>query len=242
MRIWVDGERITEKRAPSASGQATGYGISLPVGRLVLLLSVGALLLLGCHVGLTIYHYQVEELPWLPWRQLFDVDEENNLPTWFSEFILLVATFLLWLCARKQRSEKAPMTDHWYGLTLGFLLLALDEVAGIHETINSLIDMNWAIPGGIVAGVIGLAFIPFVRRLPPRTALLFVVAGVLYVGGAVGMELVGEPMDSDTLQYNLTTVVEEGLEMGGVILLIYALLGHMRGAGVGTLEGSFEIT
>ena len=209
----------------------------MPVGRLVLLLSVGALLLLGCHVGLTIYHYQVEELSWLPWRQLFDVDEENNLPAWFSEFILLVATFLLWLCARKQGSEQAPMADHWYGLTLGFLLLALDEVAGIHETINSLIDMNWAIPGGIVAGVMGVAFIPFVRRLPPRTALLFVVAGVLYVGGAVGMELVGEPMDSDTLQYNLTTVVEEGLEMGGVIFFIYGTARSHAGKRCGYARG-----
>lgn len=207
MRIWVDGERMTDE-PEQASGKATGHGVTLPAGGWVLLLSVGALLLLGCHVGLTIYHYQVEELPWL--------------------------------CARKQRSEEAPMADYWYGLTLGFLLLAVNEVAGIHETINSLIDMNWAIPGGIAAAVMGVAFIPFVRRLPPRTAILFVVAGVLYVGGAVGMELVGEPMDSDTLQYNLTTVVEEGLEMGGVILFIYALLGHMRGTGVGTLEGSFE--
>ena len=31
----------------------------------------------------------------------------------------------------------------------------------------------------------------------------------------------------DTLEYNLTTVVEEALEMTGVILFIHAILAHM---------------
>ena len=219
---------------------STGYGFSISPRFLVMLLSGLALALLFCHAALTIYHYQVEELPWLPWRQLFDVDEENNLPTWFSEFLLLTATVLLWLCAGKKRRDEDPLVDHWYALTIGFLLLAIDEVAGIHETINSLIDPTWAIGGGLLALGIGLGFIPFLRRLPKRTAILFVVAGAIYIGGAVGVEIIGEPLDSDTMTYNLLTVLEEGMEMFGIIFFIFVLLQYMLGAGEESLRASLE--
>ena len=207
---------------------SAGYEVAFSTRRVVIGFVVAALFLLVTHSALTIYHYSVEEVSWLPWRQLFDVDEENNLPTWFSGFLLSVVAFFVWLCARRSRSAAEPWADHWYGLAVGFLLLSLDEVAGMHETVNSLIDMSWAIPGGIIAGVIGLAFVPFLRRLPGQTALLFLLAGGLYIGGAVGVEIIGEPMDSDTMLYNLTTVVEEGMEMAGVILFLHALLSYMN--------------
>ena len=220
---------------------SAGYGFSISQRFLVILLSILALALLLCHAALTIYHYQVSELPWLPWRQLFDVDEENNLPTWFSEFLLLTTAVLLWLCADKKRRDKDPSVDHWYTLTIGFLLLAMDEIAGFHETINSLIDPTWAIGGGLLALGIGIGFIPFLRRLPKRTAILFVVAGAIYVGGAVGVEIIGEPLDSDTMTYNLLTVLEEGMEMFGVIFFMYVLLGYMRGSDAGPVRGAFEL-
>jgi hypothetical protein len=106
--------------------------------------------------------------------------------------------------------------------------MSVDEVAGIHETINSVIEAHWAVGGGILALVIGLCFVPFLLQLPRRTALLFLVAGVAYISGVIGIEILGQPMDADTLEYNLLTLVEEGLEMFGVILFLYGLLDHMH--------------
>ena len=227
-------EILNEGSAPTA------YDVRVSPRFLVTMLAVLAFALLFCHAALTIYHYQIEELSWLPWRQLFDVDEENNLPTWFSEFLLLTATVLLWLCAGKKRRDDDPSVDHWYVLTIGFLLLAIDEVAGIHETINSLIDPSWAFGGGLLAIGIGLGFIPFLRRLPRRTAILFVVAGAIYVGGAVGVEIIGEPLDSDSMAYNLLTVLEEGMEMFGIIFFIFVLTEYMLGAGEESLQASLN--
>ena len=125
---------------------------------------------------------------------------------------------------------------------MGFLFLSLDEVAGIHETINSLIDMSWAVPGGIAAVCIGLAFVPFMRHLPLWVGILFLISGVLYIGGAVGMEMVGVPIDADTLSYNLVTAVEEGMEMAGVLLFLSSLLRYMQVPGGGTLRASIDFT
>ena len=221
---------------------SASYGFSISPRFLVISLSVTALALLFCHAALTVYHYQVSEVSWLPWRQLFDVDEENNLPTWFSEFLLLITVVLLWLCSDKKRRDKDPSVDHWYTLTIGFLLLAMDEIAGFHETINSLVDPTWAIGGGLLALGVGVGFIPFLRRLPKRTAILFVVAGAIYVGGTVGVEIIGEPLDSDTMAYNLLTVLEEGMEMFGVIFFVPVLLGYMRESDAGPLRGVVELT
>ena len=71
-------------------------------------------------------------------------------------------------------------------------------------------------------------FFPFLWSLPAGTRNAFIVAGCIYVGGAVGVEIIGEPMDEDAMTYNLTTVVEEGMEMGGVILFLAALLRYMK--------------
>ena len=190
-------------------------------------LLIVAITLLACHGALTIYHYRIEELPWLV-RQLFDVDEEDTLPTWFSAFLLLIVSGFLWLCARRKEISADPWRVYWYILSVGFLLMSVDEVAGIHETLNSVIEPHWTVGGGILVLVIGLCYLPFLLRLPRRTALLFVVAGVVYVTGAIGIEILGNPMDADTLEYNLLTLVEEGLEMFGVILFLYGLLNHMH--------------
>jgi len=220
------------------------YDVTLSPRALPRALLAVALVLLACHAGLVIYHYRVEKLPWLL-LQLFDVDDENNLPTWYSSFLLLTACALLWLCGRQKRADGDPRFRPWYVLAVGFLLMAIDEVAGIHETINSLIEMTWAIPAGILALGIGLAFIPFLLHLPRRTAVLFALAGGMFLAGAVAIEIVGYTMSiralRDTLGYKLATLTEEGLEMLGVILFVYALLDYMRGPDGRVVDASLEL-
>lgn len=220
----------------SPSEAITVYSFVLAPKRLLVGLALAAFFLLGVHSMLTVYHYQIEEVSWLPWRQLFDVDEENNLPTWFSGAILALAAGCLWLCARHKRQVRDRSVNQWYVLTFGFLFMSVDEVAGLHESLNSTIQSSWVIPGGIVAFLVGLSFIPFLWNLPSRTRNYFIVAGALYVGGAIGVEIIGAPMDADTMLYNLTTVAEEGLEMFGVILFLIALLSYMRPAAGGAIE------
>ena len=62
--------------------------------------------------------------------------------------------------------------------------------------------------------------------------MLFVVGGIMFLGGAVGIELhvewYNEINYTDSLPYMLWTIVEEGLEMFGVIVFIYALVSYMK--------------
>ena len=206
---------------------ATGYRISTDSEWLVTGFALTAFALLLVHSVITLYHYQIEELEWIPWRQLFDVDEENNLPTWFSGFLLGVTSFWIWIAAEDKRRTSDRWWIHWKALALGFFVLSIDEIAGLHESFNTVTDATWAIPGGILALLVGLTFFSFLWSLPTATRNAFFLAGCIYVGGAVGVEILGAPMDADTMTYNLTTVVEEGMEMAGVLLFLMALLQYM---------------
>jgi hypothetical protein len=184
------------------------------------------LTLLSIHVGLYVYNFREEELPSLL-LQMFDLDQENNLPTWFSSFLLLNNAFFIHLHSLRKDIEKRW---HWRFLAAGFLLMAIDEVAGIHETLNSIIQINWAVPGAILVVLVGVAFVPFLLSLRLRLALLFLCAGCLFFSGALGVEWLSRNMEKETLAYMLAVAVEEGLEFLGPLLMLYAVLGELQNA------------
>jgi hypothetical protein len=187
-------------------------------------LAVIAILLLCTHLSLYCYHYLSEKLPWLL-RQLFDVDEENNLPTWFSQFLLLNNAFALGVIASSCAQEKR---HYWQALAIGFLILSIDEVAGLHETFHSAIDFNWAIPASILVAIIGIVFIPFLRSLERRVAILYLISGAIFISGALVIELLSEDMKTKSLEYALATALEEGMEMAGALLFLWVNLNILK--------------
>jgi hypothetical protein len=60
---------------------------------------------------------------------------------------------------------------------------------------------------------------------------LFILAGTIYVGGALGMEMVNaryaDLYGFKNLTYQLMTAVEEFLEMSGIAIFIYALMSYV---------------
>lgn len=187
-------------------------------------------LILAHVVGMVIY-FKVVQFPWLI-LELFDLDEEDSFGTWFSGANLLFTGCLLLLYAKSLQESKENWLA-WFILGIGFCFLSMDEIVGLHESYNSVTEFSWAIPGGILAIVIGTIYIPFLVRLPRRTLTLFCLGGAFYVGGAVGVELATEPYARNdmlmTLEYNLTTAIEEGFEMIGVVIFQSGLLKHIVG-------------
>src|SRR3990167_8888477 len=67
---------------------------------------------------------------------LFDLNTEKNVPTWFSSALLLACAFVLWRIADKTALHKGPDVGHWRLLSLGFVVLSMDETATLHERIG----------------------------------------------------------------------------------------------------------
>jgi len=164
---------------------------------------------------------------------VFDLDEEESFGTWFSSLILFISALLLAVIANHSHdTNDSPYP--WWILAGIFLCLSIDEVVGIHEYLNSMFDDTpWthiAIP---LIGCLAIGYLPFLIRLPARSRWLFLLAGTIYIGGAVGIEKYTDWYQDedllDSLAYNLWTTVEEGMEMTGIIIFIHALFGHLLG-------------
>lgn len=183
--------------------------------------------LLIAHLGLQWLHHSRVDLP-LDLHLIFNVDDEPTVPTWYSSMSLLFAAGLLYLIADQRRRARDRDAARWLGLAVGFTLMSLDEIAAFHEAFNTFSNVEWTIPGSILVVLIGAFYVPFLWRLPASTRNRFLIAGLVYVGGAVVVEHLSGPeyfpFDVDTMQYAAATAVEEGLEMAGVVLFVAALL------------------
>jgi hypothetical protein len=207
------------------------YLIQIPRIGFTRLLALLVLILVANHVMLQAFHYYSEKGHWLV-RALFDVDREDSLPTWCATVLLLLAAFLLYLIASAKSRVADRFLRHWWLLACGFLLLSIDEVAGLHESLNTVSEISWTKPAAVLLAVVGLIYLPFLWHLPRRTSIGFVVAGAIFCGGAVGVEHATdwylELYSDDSFGYNLLTGVEEGLEMLGVVMFIGELLRYMN--------------
>ena len=195
--------------------------------RMLALITAG---LAAAHVIVMVFYFR-EFIGYDDWIHVafFDLDEEESFGTWFSAVILLYAGRLLLQRSRAARADADPWYRSWLVLAIGFHFLSIDEVVGMHEYVNTVVEnTRWTTFGAAIVVVLGLAYLPFLRALPSRIRVLFIVAAVIYVGGAVGVERATDWYDVhrllDTLAYNLWTAVEETMEMAGVIVFIYALL------------------
>ena len=206
------------------------FRIQIPRQQLMAFLTLVVGVLLVNHLMLQWLYYRWDAGHWLL-RDLFDVDEEENFPTWYASASLLFTSALLYAIALRTRRRQGPMLFQWRLLSFGFLLLSLDEVAGMHESINTVTDFPWTIPAAVLVAALSVPFLRFLWRLPRTTAVRFVTAGAVYVGGALGVEHLTdsylETYDMDTLGYQLLTACEEGMEMAGVLIFINALLLYM---------------
>ena len=132
------------------------------------------------------------------------------------------------------RDSSAPFQPHWWGLTIIFAYISIDEFVGIHEEMNAWFDLSgtlyfgWVIPASILVTIFVLAYLRFLLHLPASTRFAFVRAGAVFVGGAVGIELLlgywTDPYGSRNLGYAIIDWVEETMEMCGAALFISALL------------------
>lgn len=180
------------------------------------------------------------------WRiqALFDLDGENNLPSFFSTLILLVSSLFLFLIADLNRHKPRGGYGYWLALAIWFLYMAYDEAFSVHELLNGpireILHMQifgffyfaWVVPGIIFIAVFILVYFRFWKDLPVRTRREILLAAILYILGAVGFDMLGgryvEFHVSTNLTYILLSTIEESLEMAGIIVFIWGLLHHLE--------------
>ncbi len=207
--------------------------LSLKLGYVLSLLFVS-----HCLVMVAKYLFGYESLKGLV--PMFDMGAEQNIPTLFSSMLFVLAALLL-ACIAVAHKREGDAYFQWALLVVVFGFLAIDEAASIHEMVGYLvfysnipvfIDPAWVVPYGLVMIVGGIIYYPFLKNLPERFRKLFMLAGGVFVLGALGFEIIFGKLyklyHADHVSIVIFATVEELLEFGGLIIFIFALLSYLH--------------
>ena len=215
------------------------HALDLHPRRAAFLLGVVVAALLALHAVAVVYRHssftRAERL-----IAKFDLNGEQTLPVFVTCVMLLGCAVLL---AWAGLGEAARLWRWmWFGLAGVFALMSLDEMASIHELMNrpvaramhgaqGMLYFPWVLPAAAAVAVLGLAYVPFLLRLPRPYGALFVLSGLIYVGGAIGMELPGASLayrgEAGAPLYGVVTTVEEVLELLGISVFLVTLLSYV---------------
>jgi hypothetical protein len=230
------GERRTAERRAGA--------LRLPRTTILLVLLASAGCLLGMSVLVKVVHLGWGYEYFFGLNRLFWVDAEANVPTWFSSSLLLASAIGLAIVAMTHLHRRG-LAVQWAVLALLLLLLAIDEVAGIHEITARMAARSgglgafrgdassfaWVLFAAPVVLATALLFLPFVGSLarPVRQRMAWgtgiFVTGVLGIEALTGL-LVG--LNPDTWSYLVLATLEEGCEMLGAIIFLDGVLLELR--------------
>jgi hypothetical protein len=178
-------------------------------------------------------------------RNLTFPDAEGNVFAWYSTVMLAAVAVGFFLIALTARGADRPI---WRFVVLGAVALALsaDEAAYLHERLGifagelglgSTFTYQWLLLGIPLALVAGILLLWIARRLDANLRRDLIVAGLVFLAGAVGGELVGGVLKkvdvglqgtAELIAYDVEVLIEEALEITGAILALRAVLRYLR--------------
>jgi hypothetical protein len=170
---------------------------------------------------------------------LIALDEEQNIPTYFSSGLWLACAVLSLAIAAAEKPSRRSYV-YWGVLALICLYISVDEFVAFHEkVINARVRgpvatrqpfyVSWILVYAVAVAGVALTFGRFVLKLPSDVRRLIIIAGVGYVVAAMGFEEIsGLYLESHGwnfgLGYGVITLIEETLEMGSIVTFFYALM------------------
>ncbi len=180
--------------------------------------------------------------------QQFDLKLEGNFAVWYSSVLLLLAGFGAFLAERRMRAL-APdrfASLAWWLVGTCFIVLSLDETAQLHERIGTRFTKHVAIVPGLTdaaPSVFGwlvalspliVAFVVCVRAaalqltaIDRRSRRLMLAALACWLGVLVA-EFVQARLYRAGLDRSVQGALEEGLEIAGSTLFLFAFVGLLR--------------
>jgi len=185
--------------------------------------------------------------------KLFYFDAEKNILAYFSTFNLFLCAALCYLI---YKTDASRYFKRWFYLALVFVFLAFDELISIHEALTGptralvqkalgtqqigVLYYAWVVPYLVLLAVAAVYFYKFVFALPKKILINFIISAVIFVSGAIVMEMVGgvvaQKFGMASFPFYLSATIEESLEMLGIIFFARTLVQYLN-----TLKESSDI-
>lgn len=159
---------------------------------------------------------------------------EWNPSSWVASALLAATAAAAFTVGRDGDARR------WNTVAGVLLAMSVDEIATVHERLAALPVIpgigtrGWAGAGVLLVGAVTVRLLPWSLTLERRLRRALLLGGALFVLGAVGFEVLSgnraASVGEDGLHWALATV-EEDLELAGVLVVLHALLHHMKATG-----------
>ncbi len=179
---------------------------------------------------------------------LINMDGEQNISALFSTTLLWMCAALTWFIARAISDQISR--QKWMGLSVIFLFLGLDESLSLHERLSGIVNNTlpvlqmasfaWLLPYAVVLLFLSFIYVKLWWQLPSAVRWRVLIGGALFVAGGMGCEFLGwlwTRANGADIVYLVEILLEEVLEMSGVIVLISAFLNF-----IGLLSPNIRMT
>lgn len=190
----------------------------------------------------------------------FDVDQEKSLATWWSVSTLAGLGVLTWFVGQRRTMASFGERLGWWMLAFGFLFLSVDEGCMLHERIGGKTELGvdtpleyarWIFVWLPIMGLFGGFIFWKMWRGSRKTVIGLTVGAVVFLGGAVGTEIINssnryaadtstqerlaleandfeetQPLEftgKENYAYVAGTAIEEFLEMFGVVIWFWVI-------------------
>jgi hypothetical protein len=179
--------------------------------------------------------------------QQFDLKREGNVAVWYSSAILLLCGIAATAIAiREAAGTRRWVPALWTLVALIFVFISADESAQLHEKAARIFTQRYGSVRGLTDGAAGdfawlLLFLPMIVIFIASVAILawshlrdharvrrLLLAGALCWIGVVVAEFVQAQLSRRGLERSIQGAIEEGLEVVGAMLFLFAFLEYLR--------------
>ena len=163
-------------------------------------------------------------------------DNEANIWAWYSTALLAMLAAAFALHAYVQRNAGGPVGPY-LALAAIAAFMSADEAAILHEKLSNLVKWfptwGWLALGVPIAAAVGFGALWLTRTMERYLRRRLIVAGALFLLGAVVMEGVAGVLvvragsydaGTQTVPYMVLLAFEEFFELAGVLVALWATL------------------
>jgi hypothetical protein len=188
-------------------------------------------------------HILFSDMPWGPARQLFNIDAEVSIPTWFSSIQLFVTGSMLFVASINNQWKQYVSSSFLKAGSLFFIFLSVDESAAIHEKITIIAkklgihlilfkgDHGAWIAVYLIIAIVGVLMnarhFRNLWRYFRHENIIALIGAIMLVTGGIVFEIISYLFlrsESMKLLYKVEVAFEEFFEMSGVSIILYAVL------------------
>lgn len=200
--------------------------MEIPTKKILLFLLICAIIILVLHF-LIVYSRHILDInihPFLFGR--FDIDNEGNIPTWFSSSLLfsigITSLVVAFLENQKPQNPKS-IQIFWYVFGIVYIFFSFDEGAQIHELIDQLSDIKWV----FIYAPFAFSFLIYclyhliLKKHESTVIRNYIILGLgIYFLGGLFAEYASYKLNLSPINQQIEFFLEEGFEMLGTIIVL----------------------